>query len=88
MSMSSVQYQISEPSPAEAGLIGTGPAATSGELATTMMVRGAVGTLIGAAVAPRSREGIWGAVGFVMGATLGEIGIVGVALAALWRKAK
>jgi len=69
-------------------LIRTGPVADSGELATTMVVRGAVGTLVGAAVAPRNREGIWGAVGFVMGATLGEIGIVGVALAALWRKAE
>lgn len=63
------------------------PAATAGQLATTMVMRGAVGTLIGAAVAPEGKEGVWGAVGFVMGATLGEIGIVGVALAALWRKA-
>jgi hypothetical protein len=38
-------------------------------------------------VAPDGKEGVWGSVGFVMGATLGEIGIVGVALAALWRKA-
>lgn len=63
------------------------PTATAGQLATTMVLRGAVGTLIGAAAAPPGREGAWGAVGFVMGATLGEIGIVGVALAALWRKA-
>lgn len=63
------------------------PSVGSGELATTMVLRGAVGTLIGAAVAPKGTEGIWGSVGFVMGATLGEIGIVGVALAALWRKA-
>lgn len=62
-------------------------AMTAGELATTMVLRGAVGTLIGAAAAPEGREGIWGAAGFVMGATLGELGIVGVALAALWRKA-
>jgi hypothetical protein len=61
-------------------------AASSGELATTMVLRGAVGTLIGAAASPAGQEGIWGALGFVMGATLGEIGIVGVALAALWRK--
>ena len=58
----------------------------SGELATTMVLRGAVGTLIGAAASPPGQEGVWGAVGFVMGATLGEIGIVGVALAALWKK--
>lgn len=62
-------------------------AMTSGQLATTMVLRGAVGTLIGAAVAPPGAEGTWGAVGFVLGATVGEIGIVGVALAALWRKA-
>lgn len=61
-------------------------AATSGQLATTMVLRGAVGTLIGAAAAPAGQEGVWGAAGFVMGATLGEIGIVSVALAALWRK--
>jgi hypothetical protein len=60
--------------------------AGSGELATTMVLRGAVGTLIGAAASPPGQEGVWGAVGFVMGATLGEIGIVGVALAALWKK--
>lgn len=62
-------------------------ALTAGDLATTMVLRGAVGTLIGAASAPRGREGIWGAAGFVLGASLGEIGIVGVALAALWQKA-
>jgi len=59
----------------------------AGQLATTMVLRGAVGTLIGAAAAPPGGEGVWGAVGFVMGATLGEVGIVGVALAALWKKA-
>ena len=57
------------------------------ELATTMVLRGAVGALIGAAAGPRGREGIWGAAGFVMGTTLGQVGIVAVALAALWRKA-
>lgn len=61
-------------------------AITSGELATTMVLRGAAGTVIGAAVAPKGTEGIWAAIGFAMGATLGEVGIVGVALAALWRK--
>jgi hypothetical protein len=62
-------------------------AASAGELATTMVMRGAVGTLIGAAAAPRGSEGVWAAVGFVSGALFGEIGIVGVALAALWKKA-
>ncbi len=74
------------PAPAPASLAPT--AISSGELATTMMTRGAAGTLVGAAVAPAGSEGIWGAVGFVMGATLGEMGIIGVALAALWRKAQ
>lgn len=60
---------------------------TGGSLATTMVLRGAVGTVIGAAVAPQGREGLWAAVGFAMGATLGEVGIISVALAALWRKA-
>lgn len=63
------------------------PAATSGELAATMIIRGSVGTLIGAASAPPGKEGVWGAIGFVVGATFGEIGIVGIALAALYRKA-
>jgi hypothetical protein len=58
----------------------------AGYLSTTMVLRGAVGTLIGAAVAPKGSEGLWGAAGFVMGATLGEVGIVGIAFAALWRK--
>ena len=62
-------------------------AVSSGQLATTMVLRGAVGCLVAAAAAPRGREGLWGAAGFVMGATMGEVGIVGVALAALWRKA-
>lgn len=69
--------------------LGVAPAtsATSADLATTMVLRGAVGTLIGAASAPPGKEGAWGAIGFVVGATFGEVGIVGVALAALWRKA-
>jgi hypothetical protein len=62
-------------------------AITAGALATTMVLRGAVGTLVGAAASPSGSEGVWGAVGFVMGATMGELGIVGVALAALWKKA-
>lgn len=60
---------------------------TSGQLATTMMLRGAVGVVIGAAVAPKGKEGLWGAAGFAMGASVGEVGIIGVALAALWQKA-
>lgn len=60
--------------------------ATSTELATTMVLRGAVGTLIGAAAAPKGREGIWGAAGFVLGVTLGQMGIVAIATAALWKK--
>lgn len=75
--------QDDEPAPNGASAL----AIPSGDLATTMMLRGAVGVLIGAAVAPPGKEGIWGAVGFGLGATVGEIGIVGVALAALWRKA-
>lgn len=71
--------------------VGQEPAETAsvdaGQLATTMVLRGAVGTLIGAAASPVGQEGVWGAVGFVMGATMGELGIVGVALAALWKKA-
>ena len=60
----------------------------TGELATTMMMRGAFGVLLGAAVAPRGREGIWGAGGFVMGTVLGQPGLLAMALAALWQKAQ
>lgn len=60
----------------------------SGELATTMMMRGAFGVLLGAAVAPRGREGIWGAAGFVVGTVAGQPGILAMALAALWQKAQ
>jgi len=62
------------------------PPSSSTELATTMVLRGAVGTLIGAAAAPKGREGIWGAAGFVLGVTLGQMGIVAIATAALWKK--
>jgi len=55
-------------------------------MATTMITNGAAGCLVGAAASPRGQEGVWAAIGFVMGATLGEFGIVGVALAALWKK--
>jgi len=58
----------------------------SGELATAMVLHGAVGTLIGAAAGPKGHEGLWGAAGFVMGAMLGQVGIVGIAFAALWQK--
>lgn len=61
--------------------------ADSGELATTMIMRGAFGTLLGAAVAPKGREGIWGAAGFVVGTVLGQPGILAMALAALYGKA-
>ncbi len=57
------------------------------DLASTMVLRGAVGVLAGAACAPRGSEAIWAAAGFVAGATLGEVGIVGLLAAALWRKA-
>ena len=62
-------------------------ALSSDKLATTMVLRGAVGTVIGAAVAPEGKEGLWAAAGFAAGATAGEVGIIGIALAALWRKA-
>jgi hypothetical protein len=69
------------------GQNGPAPAVTGGELAATMIVRGSVGSLIGAAVAPVGREGAWGVIGFVVGTTFGEVGIVGIALAALYNKA-
>lgn len=59
----------------------------NGELATTMVMRGAFGVLLGAAVAPRGREGIWAAGGFVVGTMLGQPGLLAMALAALWQKA-
>jgi hypothetical protein len=69
------------------------PAATaapvsSSELATTMVLRAAVGALAGAAGAPRGREGVWGVAGFFLGATLGQVGIVAILGAALWKKAE
>lgn len=60
---------------------------SSGELATTMVLRAAVGALAGAAVAPRGREGAWAAAGFFSGAVLGQVGIVAVLGIALWKKA-
>jgi hypothetical protein len=66
----------------------TSPTAiSSGELATTMVLRAAVGALAGAAVAPKGREGAWAAAGFFSGAVLGQVGIVAVLGIALWKKA-
>jgi len=41
---------------------------------------------VGAACSPKGNEGAWGAAGFVAGATLGQYGIVGLALMALYKK--
>lgn len=81
-----------EPVPTDSGedsdgiFSGSGTSLDSKVLATTMMMNGAAGCLVGAAASPKGQEGIWASIGFVMGATLGEFGIVGVALAALWKK--
>lgn len=56
------------------------------DLATTMVLRGAVGALAGAAVAKRGDEGTWASAGFFLGAALGQYGIVTVLAAALWKK--
>lgn len=66
--------------------LGQEPELDDRQLATSMVLRGAVGTVIGAAVAPAGQEGRWGALGFAVGAMFGEAAIVGVAVAALWRK--
>ena len=58
----------------------------AGDLASTMVLRGAVGVLAGAAAAPKGKEGAWAAAGFVVGATFGQVGIVGLLAAALWMK--
>lgn len=57
------------------------------DLATTMMLRGAVGALTGAACGPKGQTGLWAAAGFFVGSTLGQAGIVSILLAALWKKA-
>jgi len=75
-------------SPATVVAPAAAPAVSSGELATSMMLRAAVGALAGAAGAPRGREGVWGVAGFFLGATLGQVGIVAVLGAALWKKAE
>lgn len=77
--------QLPTPTPLSPSTVATG---SSTQLASTMVLRGAVGVLIGAASAPRGREGAWGAAGFVAGAMLGDVGIVAVAAAALWMKAE
>lgn len=69
-----------------AAMLPSGSDVASGDLATAMVLRGAAGVLLGAAVAPVGREGVWAAAGFVSGAVLGQIGIVGLAMIALWRK--
>lgn len=56
------------------------------DLASTMVLHGAVGVLAGAACAPPGHESVWGAAGFVVGATLGQIGLVGLLAAALYMK--
>ena len=61
-------------------------AAQSADLATAMLLRGAFGTLIGAAASPRGREGVWGAAGFIMGTMFDYYGIAGVAFVALYDK--
>jgi hypothetical protein len=75
------------PAPAQAASIPITPTEPVSDLSSTMVLRGAVGVLAGAAVAPRGYEAIWAAAGFVAGATLGEVGIVGLLAAALWKKA-
>lgn len=77
-------YPVSQPALGQLDV--SPPMSQPGELASTMVLRGAVGTLVGAAVAPRGREGLWGAIGFVTGSLLGQYGIVAVAAYALWRK--
>lgn len=69
--------------------VAAAPAAgtSGGDLATMMMLRGAVGALAGAAAGPKGREGIWAGAGFFLAATLGQYGIVGILAVALWKKA-
>lgn len=78
------RYAVRRPAP-PASL--AGEAQGSAELATSMVLKGAVGALVGAASAPAGREGLWGVGGFVLGVVLGNVGVVGIAAAGLWRKA-
>jgi hypothetical protein len=78
--------QPAAPAPSQDFTLGTSGVG-NGELAATMVLRGAVGALAGAAVSKPGQEGLWGAAGFFLGATLGQYGIVGVLAAGLWKKA-
>lgn len=74
------------PAATPAGVTQAAAAAESADLASAIILRGAFGTLVAAACAPRGREGIWGAAGFVMGTLFEYYGIGGVAFFALWAK--
>lgn len=58
------------------------------QLSTAMVLRGAVGVVLGAAMAPAGEEGRWAAVGGGAGALFGETAIVALGFAMLWRKTK
>lgn len=77
------------PTPAPAPAPGTPitPTEPVEDLASTMVLRGSVGVLAGAAVAPKGEEAVWAAAGFVVGSMLGEVGLVAMLAAALWKKA-
>lgn len=70
----------------DAGISPAAASAHSIDLASAMVLRGAVGTLVAAAAAPRGREGIWGAAGFVMGTMFDYYGVAATAFAALYQK--
>jgi len=63
-------------------------ATVSCDLATTMVLRWAVGALAGAAAARKGTEAVWASAGFFLGAALGQYGIVTILAAALWKKAE
>lgn len=56
------------------------------DLSAAMLIRGAAGVLAGAAAAPKGKEGIWAAAGFVAGVVGGQVGIAGILGAALYKK--
>lgn len=64
--------------------MGTG--AAQDQIASAMVLRGAAGAMVGAASSPRGQEGLYGVVGFAAGTLFGELGILTVAMAALYRK--
>lgn len=64
------------------------PCPSDSALSTQMVLRASVGALAGAAVAPKGREGMWAATGFFLGASLGQLGIVGIMLTGVWSKMK